>query len=446
MSDATAVALRELDPVELGRRIRTARIERRMTQSAMAGDVASVAYVSRIESGQRRPDIEVLDGLARNLGISTRELLSGESTSLYARVRLELDYAELEVASGSAGAARDRIAGLGTIDDESLAHTAALLDALATEALGEDPTDKLRQLTASSTSHPSLWLRAEIALCRALREAGHVEAAIRSGEEALARHRDVALPATRESVQLALTLASAFHVAGDYERALRISRETLPIAESLADHTALVSVYWSASTTESLAGNVNEALDLADRALRHLDADADVVSRARLLANIGMFQMRADPPQLAEALANLQASNALMDSSAATMADKERNHLAIAQVHRLAGRHGEALDVLERLEARGQALNPHVRAEVLLTRGQTLHESGQPGATEAFRAAVLTASALGVDRTLSNFWYEIAATFESAGDDAAAIDAYKRAAISAGAVPFSQMEHSTTPA
>lgn len=446
MSDATAVALRQIDPIELGRRIKTARIERRMTQSAMAAGVASVAYVSRIESGQRRPDIGVLDGLGRNLGISARELLSGESTPLRARVRLELDYAELELAGGSAQAARDRIATLGAIDDEALAYTATLLEALAREALGEDPTAQLRQLSETSTSHPTLWLRAEIALCRTLREAGHVEAAIRSGQSALSRHRDVGLPPTRESVQLALTLASAFHVAGDYDTALRISRDTLPIAESLADHTALVSVYWSASTTESLAGNVTEALDLADRALQHLDADADVLSRARLLANIGMFQIRASPPQLEEALSNLRASNALMDSSAATVADKERNHLAIAQVHRLAGRFEEALEVLDRLEARGETLNPHVRAEASLTRGQVLHESGRPGATGAFQAAVLTASALGVDRTLTNFWYEIAATFEAAGDDAAAIDAYKRAAISAGAVPFSQMERSTTPA
>lgn len=446
MSDATAIALRGVDPVELGQRIKTARIERRMTQSAMAAGVASVAYVSRIESGQRRPDIEVLDGLARNLGVTTRALLSGESASLRDQVRLALDYAELELASGAPKAARDRIAALGTVDDEQLAHAVALIDALAAEALGEDPSAQLRQLAETATGYPTLWLRAEIALCRVLREVGHVEAAIRSGERALDRLRDLSMPPTRESVQLALTLASAFHVAGDDESALRISRDTLPIAESLADDAALVSAYWSASTSESLAGNVTAALDLADRALRHLDADADVLSRARLLANVGMFQMRAKSPRLDDALAHLHASNTLMDSTAATVADKERNHLAIAQIHRLAGRFDDALATLDRLEARGDAVNPHVRAEASLTRGQALHESGRPGAAEAFEAAVLTASALGVDRTLTNFWYEIAATFETTGDGAAAIDAYKRAAISAGAVPFSQMERSTTPA
>ena len=446
MSDATSVALRAIDPAELGRRIKTARIERRMTQSAMAEGVASVAYVSRIESGQRRPDIDVLEGFGRNLGLSARELLSGDATPLTDRIRLELDYAELELATGAADAARSRITALGTIDDEQLGHLAGLLAAQATEALGGDPSAELRRLAESSIAHPTLWLRTEIALCRALREAGHVEAAIRAGEAALARHRASGQPPTRESVQLSLTLASAFFVAADYESALRISREALPVAEGLADRTALVSAYWSASTTESLAGNIPAALDLADRALHLLDNDADTLSRARLLANIGMFQVRTDPPQLEEALANLQASDALMDSTAATVADKDRNQSAIAQVHRLAGRFEEALEALDRLAARGESVNPHVRAEAFLTRGQVLHASGRPGAAQAFHAAVLVAATIGADRSLANFWYEIAATFESTGDGAAAIDAYKRAAISAGAVPFNQMERSTAPA
>lgn len=446
MSDGTAVALREVDPVELGRRIRAARIERRMTQSAMAAGVASVAYVSRIESGQRRPDIEVLDGLARNLGVSAHELLFGDPTPLRTKVQLELDYAELELATGSAAAARERIVALGPIADERLAHTAALLDASAAEALGGDPIPRLRDLAAACVGFPTLWLRAETALCRALREAGHVEAAIRSGERAVAHLQAVAMPPTRESVQLSLTLASAFHVAGDYERALQISRDALPVAERLGDPVALLSVYWSASTTESLAGNVTAALDLADRALQCLDADADTLTRARLLANVGMFQARTDPPQLDEALANLTASNALMDSTSATIADLERNHAAIAQVHRLAGRFDEAIDVLDRILARGASVNPHVRAEAFLTLGQALHASGRPGAPEAFQNSVLIATQIGVDRSLATFWYEIAATLESTGDNAGAIEAYKRAAISAGAVPFGQMERSTTPA
>ena len=446
MTEAVEVALRTIDPVELGQRIKTARIERRMTQSAMAAGFASVGYVSRIESGQRRPDIDVLEGLSRNLGLTAHALLFGDATPLRARVRLELDYAELELASGDAEAARTRLAALGAIADEHLAASAALLSALAAEALGEDPVPQLRELTLTCVGQPTRWLRTEIAVCRALRESGQVEAAIRAGEAAIAQHRDAGLPASVESVQLALTLASAFHVAGDYGSALGVSRQALRVAEQLADHAALVSAYWSASTTASLTGDIAGALELADVALAYLDRDADVLVRARLLANVGMFQTRADPPQLDEAMTNLTTAGALMRSTPVTSADLDRLQLALAQVHRLAGRFAEALEVLDELDSQGEAVNPHVRAETLLVRGQVLHESGRDGAAVAFGAAVLAASTLGVDRALANFWYEIAATLESTGDAAGAIDAYKRAAISAGAVPYSQMERSTAPA
>ena len=444
MSDGIPVALRSIDAAELGRRIKTARVERRMTQSAMCAGVASVAYVSRIESGQRRPDIEVLEGLARNLGMSPRELLGGDVTPLSTRIRLELDYAELELATGSPAAARDRIAALGTIGEQDLAELARYLDASAAEALGEDPLPLLQSLIADGIASTTLWLRTQIALCRGLREAGDLDGAIRAGAQALDTVHERALPASRETVQLALTVASAHHMATEADKALRTVHDVLPVAEALADRPALISAYWSASTTEALAGNLTDAVVLAERALVHVEADADDLTRARLLGNLGMYQVRADPPQPEEALRNLRASNALMDSTSATIADKERNLVAIAQAHRLLSDHDEALAILDRLAGRASSLNPHVRAEAALTRGQVLHEAGRPGAREAFDEAVLAASSVGVDRSLANFWYEIAGTFEATGDATGAIDAYKRAAIAGGAVPFSQMSRTTT--
>jgi ribosome-binding protein aMBF1 (putative translation factor) len=48
--------LKEIDPAELGQRIRAARVAKGWTQTQLAGDDISVGYVSRIESGQRRPN------------------------------------------------------------------------------------------------------------------------------------------------------------------------------------------------------------------------------------------------------------------------------------------------------------------------------------------------------------------------------------------------------
>ena len=61
--------LKELDPAELGQRIRAARVAKGWTQTQLAGDDISVGYVSRIESGQRRPNSQTLDDLVSSLAL-----------------------------------------------------------------------------------------------------------------------------------------------------------------------------------------------------------------------------------------------------------------------------------------------------------------------------------------------------------------------------------------
>src|SRR5207302_2015540 len=58
MSDS-ARALRESDLNELGKRIRERRLACGLTQGQVAGEDISIAYVSRIEAGTRRPDLAV---------------------------------------------------------------------------------------------------------------------------------------------------------------------------------------------------------------------------------------------------------------------------------------------------------------------------------------------------------------------------------------------------
>jgi hypothetical protein len=55
---------RSIDPAILGRRLRNARVAAGLTQTQAAGGDASTAYISRIEAGQRRPDLKLLARLA----------------------------------------------------------------------------------------------------------------------------------------------------------------------------------------------------------------------------------------------------------------------------------------------------------------------------------------------------------------------------------------------
>ena len=61
----------------LGRRIASLRQERGLTQERLAWEAGldSKGYLSRIESGQRLPSLDLLDRLARRLDVEPRDLL-----------------------------------------------------------------------------------------------------------------------------------------------------------------------------------------------------------------------------------------------------------------------------------------------------------------------------------------------------------------------------------
>src|SRR5215213_2791029 len=100
MEWSVAVQLKAVDPAELGRRVRAARVSRGLTQTALGHPEASAAYVSRIESGQRRPGAELLHTFATRLGVPVERLLESTVTLDPDEVGLQLNYAELALESG----------------------------------------------------------------------------------------------------------------------------------------------------------------------------------------------------------------------------------------------------------------------------------------------------------------------------------------------------------
>jgi transcriptional regulator with XRE-family HTH domain len=132
--------LNEIEPHELGDRLRAARVAKGWTQTELAGDLVSVGYVSRIESGQRRPHAGVLEALASRLDLPVDQLLRGESAREQDEIRLGLDFAELSLENGDhaeaemkARESRDRALAVARRD---LADRASYLVARALEAQG----------------------------------------------------------------------------------------------------------------------------------------------------------------------------------------------------------------------------------------------------------------------------------------------------------------------
>src|ERR1700712_1635887 len=135
-----AEVLATIDPALLGRRIRAARVAAGMTQGQVAGTEVTVGYVSRIESGQRRPDGKVLQLLGDRVGASLDALLLGVTEDRSAAFRLELDFADIALQSGDPNQALSRMDSLLRESSDELAPgeraRADLIRASALESMG----------------------------------------------------------------------------------------------------------------------------------------------------------------------------------------------------------------------------------------------------------------------------------------------------------------------
>src|SRR5436190_10256651 len=88
------------DPKAVGLRLRDARENAGLSQRQLAFPGCSPAYISRVESGQRIPSLQLLRELGRRLGVSADYLATGEEERAWdelneAEIALRLDDIEL---------------------------------------------------------------------------------------------------------------------------------------------------------------------------------------------------------------------------------------------------------------------------------------------------------------------------------------------------------------
>ena len=204
-------------------------------------------------------------------------------------------------------------------------------------------------------------------------------------------------------------------------------------AEELDSETAKAAAYWNASIMESEQGNVSAAVPLAKKALAMLEHGEVGRNVARLRSNLGIFQLRLDPPELAEAQENLEQAGRDLEWTSASPVDVARNQLALGRAHFLRGELDEAVEQAARTYAVGEGSAPLLVAEAKVLEGQVAATRGDhQGATRSYREAIMTLTAIGADRGAAVLWFELASLLEELGEDDDARDAYKRAAASSG--------------
>jgi tetratricopeptide (TPR) repeat protein len=430
--------LQAIDPALLGRRVRAARLAAGLTQGRLGGDDVTVSYISRIESGQRRPDGRVLVTLADRLGIPVDSLLADAGDDRSAALRVEVDFAELSLETGEPQAALERldVALSERLDmtPPGLSQRARVLRARALEAVGEiEEAVAAWEGLLAEAPHGSHALTCGIALSRCYRESGDLGRAISVGEELLRGLEERRLGGGDEAVQLTVTVAAAYFQRGDTHHAVRMCKQAITAAEATGSSRARASAYWNASMMELEQGMVAAAVPLAERALALLGESRDARNLARLRSQLGIMQMQLDPPALAEASRNLHDAEEAMTGSSASVVDVVRNRVAIARAQLMGGDAHEARETARRSFLETRQLAPVLAADALALEGQAAAAEGDADQARAlYKEAVLMLTGVGADRDAGQLWLELGALLESVGEVEASRDAYRSAAVAAG--------------
>jgi tetratricopeptide (TPR) repeat protein len=286
---------------------------------------------------------------------------------------------------------------------------------------------------AEDETHDLTWLKSLIALSRVYRYAGDFARAVDVGERAADAIRESHLESTGEAVQLTLTVAAAYFERGDAGHAARLCQRALRQAERLQSPLALASAYWNASVVESRRGNTAAALPLATKALHHFETAEDGRNLPRLRSQLGIFQLRLDPPQALEARTTLRQAAREMEALGATAIDKATNDLALARAHLLLGERDEAAQLAAVGHAQVEDVAPLHAAEAMVLQGQIAADRHDVDEARGhYRRAIHALSAAGADRRAGELWFELASLLEELGEHDEARAAYRSAAATAG--------------
>ena len=439
MDSRRAELLAQTDREALGLRLRSARQAHGLTQGEVAKGVMSVAYLSRIEGGHRRPTAPALQELARRLAVSVDSLLGEPDPREIDEIRLALDYAELSLESGQPDDASKHlttaIERLASVRADGMHDRARLLNARALEATHQedDAVLELESLIEDSSTDGLTRIKAGIALSRIYRETGDLGRAIECGERVMTYVQDAGLESCDEAVQLAVTVAAAHFERGDTAHAVRLCRKAITRAESLGSARARASAYWNASVMQANRGDVAAAVPLAERALALLSEGQDVRNLARLRTEVGRLQLELDPPDIDEARHNLEQAAAEMEWSSATPVDRAWTLLGLARVAFFSGDISTSRDLIVQVQSTADGHAPLVEAEALTLLGRTQAADGATDlAAVSYQKAVHRLSAIGADQSAAQLWFDLAALLEGVGLADDALDAYRRAAVSTG--------------
>ncbi len=425
---------------DLSERLRAERLRAGLSQTALAGSDFSPSYVSLIEAGRRTPTDSALAVLAARLGTTVEYLRFGDDAPSEEKARLELGFARLALANGSAEEAKERLLAL-DLSSISPRHAAEAQFALAMahEALGE-MTEAVAVLEPLLTDarRGGRWLQvATLAtnLVGIYHEAGDLAHSIELGDAILDEVESVGLTGTDEYLRLASTILWSYYQRGDLLFAAHRASGLIEMAERDGTRRGRGSVYWNASLVAEGRGDFAEARRLTERALAYLSEGDPSRDVPRLRLHYGWLLLRSNPPEAQAALEQLElASQGLVNVGseyeiARCRYESARAHLVLGDARLAQALAQEGLALLDD-NAGFDACDAHiVLGDCFAAQGRLEEALGE------YRWAADRLAMLSAGRQSASVWRSLGDRLVSYGDATAAATAYATALDEAGIRP-----------
>jgi tetratricopeptide (TPR) repeat protein len=275
------------NPKAVGERLKAARERAGLSQRQLSFPGCSPAYISRIESGDRIPSLQLLRELGRQLGVSedylaTGSEIQGDRGALLVEAEVALRLNELEDAERLYSALLEEatpllraeaLAGLGQVAFRTGEPRAAI--PLFEEALS--------LFASRDSNYPDL----ADSLGRAYAMVGELESAIGIFEryrESAAQRNDVF-----QTIQFSVLLAHALIDSGNLGRAEELLGSALALGSGSESPSVRAQLYWSQSRLHAERGDPVTAARFARSALEILRLTEDTYRTARahqLLAHL----------------------------------------------------------------------------------------------------------------------------------------------------------------
>ncbi|GHF50901.1 helix-turn-helix domain-containing protein [Streptomyces griseosporeus] len=290
-----------LEQPHFGRRLKRLRLARGLSQAGLVGDGMSTSYLSRLESGERRPTEHAVSYLADRLGVDPSALTGpAEGRSLTGVL----------AAVTSAPPGMDDTAALSrAVEEDEGEDPAARWQALwlLSRAAGRDGDHegeraRLRELVELSDllAEPDLRTRSRVQYARCAHALGDLRTAQPTAAQALsiARAAELSVSDTLAALSVLIGVETALgrlkaagrHVE-DMERDLLHRAAPAQAAEAL----------WAAAVVSSRQGDDDAALARLDRALNLLRGQDDLLLWTRLRAAASAAALAMSPPRVAAA-------------------------------------------------------------------------------------------------------------------------------------------------